>query len=69
MCHKLGKDIEMAKELIKYVKTSNMFDDACEIIDVAQKVAYRAVSMSLLQRNWLLGKRIAEDESPGENRA
>ena len=69
LCHKLGKDIEMAKELIKYVKTSNMFDDACEIIDVAQKVAYRAVSMSLLQRNWLLGKRIAEDESPGENRA
>ena len=51
------------------MKTSNMFDDACEIIDVAQKVAYRAVSMSLLQRNWLLGKRIAEDESPGENRA
>lgn len=59
----------MANEILKYVKTNNMFDDACEIIDVAQKVAYRAVSLSLVQRNWLLGKRIAEDESPGENRS
>lgn len=64
-----GKDFAMADELPKYVKTDNVFDDACEIIEVAQKVAYKAISLSLLQRNWLLGKRIAEDEAPGENRS
>lgn len=66
---RIRKGNVMANEILKYVKTNNMFDDACEIIDVAQKVAYRAVSLSLVQRNWLLGKRIAEDESPGENRS
>ena len=64
-----GKDFAMSDELLKYVKTDNVFDDACEIIEVAQKVAYKAISLSLLQRNWLLGKRIAEDEAPGENRS
>lgn len=46
-----GKDFAMADELLKYVKTDNVFDDACEIIEVAQKVAYKAISLSLLQRN------------------
>ena len=27
-----GKDFAMADELLKYVKTDNVFDDACEII-------------------------------------
>lgn len=59
----------MADELLKYVKTNNVFDDACKIIDTAQKVAFNAVNIALVQRNWLLGKRIAEEELNGGSRA
>lgn len=59
----------MADELLKYVKTNNVFDDACRIIDTAQKAAFSAVNITLVQRNWLLGKRIAEEELKGDSRA
>lgn len=59
----------MNDEIINYVKSPNVFSDACEIIEVSKNAAYRAVNMMLVQRNWMLGKRIAEEESPGENRA
>ena len=53
----------MANELLKYVKTGSVFEDACNIIETAQKVAYSAVDLMLIHRNWLLGKRIADDVS------
>ena len=56
-------------ELIEYKNTDNMVNDACEIIDSAQKVAYKAVNSTLVIRNWLLGKRICEEELKGEKRA
>jgi len=59
----------MANELLKYVKTGSVFEDACNIIETAQKVAYSAVDLTLVQRNWLLGKRIADEELNGESRA
>lgn len=59
----------MANELLKYVKSDSVFDDVCTIIDTAQKVAYSAVNVTLVQRNWLLGKRIAEEEMNGGDRA
>lgn len=34
-----------------------------------RSVARRAVNVTLVQRNWLLGKRIAEEELDGEDRA
>ena len=34
-----------------------------------RKYAYNAINIALVQRNWLLGKRIAEEELQGENRA
>jgi hypothetical protein len=37
---------------------SLLFHDACTIIDEAQDVAYRAVDITLIKRNWLLGMRI-----------
>lgn len=47
---------------IDYVKTVDITTDVCQIIDIAQKTAFRAVNLALVQRNWLLGKRIAEEE-------
>ena len=51
---------------LKYVKTGSVFEDACNIIETAQKVAYSAVDLTLVHRNWLLGKRIADEELNGE---
>ena len=59
----------MANEILKYVKTGSVFEDACNIIETAQKVAYSAVDLTLVHRNWLLGKRIADEELNGESRA
>ena len=53
----------------KYQKSENILSDIQNIIDASQKEAYRAVNMSLVQRNWLIGYRIAEEEMVGENRA
>lgn len=55
--------------MITYNNSSNIYNDMCNIIDSAQKAAYSAVNITLVQRNWLLGKRIAEEELKGENRA
>ena len=41
----------------------------CGIIESAQKAAYQAVNIALVQRNWLLGYRIASEELQGNERA
>lgn len=46
-----------------------MLNDAKQIIEVSQKAAYRAVNLALVQRNWLLGYRIAQEELKGEERS
>ena len=46
-----------------------MIEDACTIIDGAQRAAYNSVSVTLVLRNWLLGKRISEEELQGDSRA
>ena len=38
-----------------------LFKDACVIIEQAQVAAYRAVDVTLIKRNWLLGMRIQHD--------
>ncbi len=48
-----------------YVNTGDLLADAIEIIDSAQKFAHGAVNYSLVMRNWLLGKRITEEELHG----
>lgn len=55
-------------ELI-YSNTDNITVDACEIIESAQKTAYRLVNTTLTIRNWLLGKRISEEILKGSDRA
>lgn len=57
------------KSLIKYVKTDDILCDMRGIIDASQQQAYQAVNYALVQRNWLIGYRIAEEELKGENRA
>lgn len=40
---------------------AELFNDACNIIEQAQVVAYRAVNETLIKRNWLLGMRIQHE--------
>ena len=40
---------------------AELFNDACNIIEQAQVVAYRAVNETLIKRNWLLGLRIQHE--------
>lgn len=52
-----------------YTPTNDLLNDAKQIIEVSQKAAYRAVNLALVQRNWLLGYRIAQEELKGEDRS
>ena len=56
-------------EIIQYVNSNDIVNDACMIIDSAQKYAYRTVDTALVIRNWFIGKRIAEEEVLGDRRA
>ena len=56
-------------EIILYQNSDDIFSDAEQIIEVTQKQAFRAVDSLLTIRNWLLGKRIFEEELKGEDRA
>lgn len=56
-------------ELLKIEATGNLLNDAKRIIDTAQSSAYRAVNVALVQRNWLLGRRISVEVLNGEGRA
>lgn len=55
------------KEKLK--TTENILEDVCTIIDEAREHAYKAVNVALVKRNWLIGKRIAEEELKGKVRA
>lgn len=54
-------------------ETKSEFDvllvQAAQLIEQARKTAYRQINETLVRRNWLLGKLIAEEELKGENRA
>ena len=49
--------------------TGDIVSDICKIIDGTQKQAYHAVDTILIMRNWMIGKRIAEEELHGNDRA
>lgn len=59
----------MMEQDILFVSTGNLLNDAKTIIDRARAKAYATVNVALVERNWLLGKRIAEEELQGEDRA
>lgn len=52
-----------------YSSSGAILKDASYIIESAQRYAFMAVDRTLVIRNWLLGKRIAEEELGGEDRA
>ena len=56
-------------EAFLYKATDNILSDVCYIIDSTQKIAFNAINLALIQRNWYLGKRIAEEELKGKDRA
>lgn len=53
---------------LEYQKTADIVADTSSIIETAQRTAYSTVNQVLVVRNWLLGRRIAEEElmSSGE---
>ena len=55
--------------LSQYTNTDDILQDMKEIINVSRSNAYKAVNLALVHRNWLLGRRIAEEELKGESRA
>lgn len=55
--------------IIKYQNTDNVLKDICSIIESARDYAYQSVNIALVERNWFIGYRIAEEELKGENRA
>ena len=55
--------------IIQYQNTNNVINDICSIIESAQKYAYQSVNIALVERNWYIGYRIAEEELKGGNRA
>lgn len=56
-------------EGIDYRVTENILSDSKAIIDSSQRIARRAVNVSLVLRNWFLGKRIVEEELRGATRS
>ena len=55
--------------IIKYQNTDNILEDICSIIESARDYAYKSVNFTLVERNWLIGYRIAKEELKGNNRA
>ena len=55
--------------VIPYASGGDLLADARTIIDGARQRAYSAVNAALVQRNWLLGKRISEEELKAGGRA
>ena len=53
---------------LTYIKTQNLLTDTRTIIETAKQTAYRSVNIVLVQRNWLLGKRIAEEQLGSQTR-
>ena len=65
-------DLEKKEEnlmVIKYQKTDNVLEDVRSIIESARDYAYNLVNIALVERNWLIGYRIAEEELKGNDRA
>jgi predicted nuclease of restriction endonuclease-like (RecB) superfamily len=63
-----SKETDAGDMTAKNIQTDNILNDAKRIIEDARLSAYRAVNTALIQRNWLLGKRIVEEELRGSNK-
>jgi predicted nuclease of restriction endonuclease-like (RecB) superfamily len=61
--HMITKDLNSK---VQYKKSSDIIQDIKEIIDSAQHYAFNSVNIALVFRNWLVGKRISEEELKGD---
>ena len=48
--------------IFQILKMLNIYEDITSIVNQANDVAYKTVNVLLVERNWFLGKRIAEEE-------
>lgn len=64
----MGKIDEMKTD-IAYSKTGSLLEDAKVIIESSKRFAYSAINIAITRRNWLLGRRISEEDLHGEKRA
>ena len=55
--------------MANFEKTDDILKDMCGIIESSRDAAYKAVNVTLIQRNWLIGYRIAEEVINGADRA
>ena len=55
--------------MANFEKSDDILKDMCGIIESSRDRAYKAVNTALIQRNWLIGYRIAEEEVKGADRA
>lgn len=56
----MGKKIQQLQS-VQETDSDKLYQDACTIIEQAQREAYRQVNEMLIKRNWLLGMRIQHD--------
>lgn len=61
-------NLEHKETFGNFVKTDDILKDMCGIIESSRDAAYKAVNIALVQRNWLIGYRIAEEGYQGERR-
>ena len=61
-------DIERYSGGVSYANSGNVVADAKTIIGSSQRAAHGAINTFLVLRNWLLGRRIAEEELKVETR-
>ncbi|MBR4153972.1 MAG: DUF1016 domain-containing protein, partial [Paludibacteraceae bacterium] len=57
---------------MKQIQVNNSTDvvaDIKQIIELARKQAYATINTLMIQSNWLVGRRIVEEEQGGESRA
>ena len=57
-----NKPLKASDELVTLANFETIYNDVSTIVKEARETAYKAVDIALLKRNWLLGKRIAEEE-------
>ncbi len=60
---------EESAGLEEYQSTDNIVADVKAIIETAQNNAYEAINAVIIRKNWLIGRRIVEEEQQGKERA
>lgn len=61
--------MDVLSDDFEYINSGNILADMRSIIEEYQINAYKTINVILIERNWLLGKRIVEEELKGKKRA